>query len=139
KYSLDQELPQRELRARATYPRGLSFTKKNVILVIVDSLRADHTSLYGYGRPTTPFLGNFAGTGRAKVVQLALSTCSETNCGVLSTMTSRPAQHLIPTSFSLANLLHDQGYVVYQILSGNHDWRGLRQAYGFEQDLYFDS
>ena len=138
-YSRDQELPQRELRARAEYPRGLSFAKRNVIVVVVDSLRADHMSVYGYDRPTTPFLSNLASTGRAKVVQLALSTCSETNCGILSTMTSRPAQHLIPGNFSLANLLQDQGYAAYQILSGNHDWRGLRQAYGYEQALYFDS
>ena len=29
-------------------------SKLNVLLVAVDTLRADHTSLYGYGRPTTP-------------------------------------------------------------------------------------
>jgi hypothetical protein len=139
KFSLDHELPQRELRARAAYPRGLSFTRKNVILVVVDSLRADHTSVYGYARPTTPFLSSLAGTGRAKVVQLALSTCAETTCGLLSTLTSRSAQHLVRGSFALDNLLQDEGYAVYQILSGNHDWRGLRQAYGYEQGLYFDS
>src|SRR4029077_20359167 len=54
-YSLDQELPQRERRARAEYPRALSFAKKNVIIVVVDSLRADHTSLYGTAGRQHPF------------------------------------------------------------------------------------
>jgi arylsulfatase A-like enzyme len=32
----------------------------NVIFVLVDTLRADHTSLHGYERPTTPFLEELA-------------------------------------------------------------------------------
>src|SRR5690606_16516623 len=28
----------------------------NVLCILVDTLRADHLSLYGYERPTTPFL-----------------------------------------------------------------------------------
>ena len=33
--------------------------RPNVILVSIDTLRADHTGLYGYGRDTTPFLDRF--------------------------------------------------------------------------------
>jgi len=32
----------------------------NVILIVMDTVRADHTSLYGYERDTTPFLKEFA-------------------------------------------------------------------------------
>ena len=32
----------------------------NVIIVLVDTLRADHMSLYGYERATTPFIDKFA-------------------------------------------------------------------------------
>ena len=124
---------------RAKYQQGQSFVKKNVILIIVDSLRADHMSLYGYGRATTPFLSKLLGTGHLRKVELALSTCASTNCGVLSTLTSRPLTHLADGDFSLHQLLSDQGYEVYRILSGNHDWEGLRQVYGNDQTLYFDS
>lgn len=34
-----------------------------VILISIDTLRADHLSLYGYDRPTAPFLGRLAAEG----------------------------------------------------------------------------
>ena len=36
---------------------------RNVILIAVDTLRADHLSCYGYGRPTTPHLDELAADG----------------------------------------------------------------------------
>jgi len=46
-----------KLSARKT-PGPVS--KPNVILVVMDTVRADHTSLYGYQRDTTPFLKELA-------------------------------------------------------------------------------
>ncbi len=37
--------------------------KMNVVIISIDSLRADHMGLYGYGRDTTPFLDAYARTG----------------------------------------------------------------------------
>ncbi|MEF8813137.1 MAG: sulfatase-like hydrolase/transferase [Halovenus sp.] len=34
--------------------------RNNVLLVVLDSVRAENTSLHGYGRETTPFLSDFA-------------------------------------------------------------------------------
>jgi len=124
---------------RATYARNQSFEKKNIILIVVDSLRADHMALYGYGRPTTPFLSGLFQSGHLRRVEMALSTCAETNCGVMSTLTSRAWAHYVNGDFSLDQLLHDQGYQVYRLLSSDHNWHGLRQMYGNEQTLYFDS
>jgi hypothetical protein len=36
--------------------------QKNVVLIVVDTLRADRMGLYGYERPTTPELERFAET-----------------------------------------------------------------------------
>jgi glucan phosphoethanolaminetransferase (alkaline phosphatase superfamily) len=36
-------------------------TRKSLVLVTVDCLRADHCGFMGYGRPTTPFLDGLAG------------------------------------------------------------------------------
>jgi arylsulfatase A-like enzyme len=33
---------------------------RNIILIVVDTLRADHLGCYGYGRPTSPFLDSLA-------------------------------------------------------------------------------
>jgi arylsulfatase A-like enzyme len=35
----------------------------NVLLIVIDTLRADHVSCYGYSRPTTPQIDNLAGHG----------------------------------------------------------------------------
>lgn len=32
----------------------------NIVIIVMDTVRADHTSLYGYARNTTPFLRSFA-------------------------------------------------------------------------------
>jgi glucan phosphoethanolaminetransferase (alkaline phosphatase superfamily) len=127
-----------EPRRRAGYPAGQKFERKNVIIIIVDSLRADHTQVYGYERPTTPFLAGLLASGRLRKVEFATSTCAETNCGVLSTLFSKTLRRQIPEDFKLYDLLHDQGYKTYFILSGNHDWLGLKESYGHEMDLYFD-
>jgi glucan phosphoethanolaminetransferase (alkaline phosphatase superfamily) len=133
-----RRLAMEEPQSRARYPSGQSFEKKNVIIIIVDSLRADHTQVYGYERPTTPFLASLLATGKLRKVEFATSTCAESNCGILSTLFSRTLRHQVSEDFKLYELLHDQGYKTYFVLSGNHDWQGLREAYGHEMDLYFD-
>jgi hypothetical protein len=41
-YSERAKLIAEERLIRASYPKGQSFSKKNVVLIVVDSLRADH-------------------------------------------------------------------------------------------------
>jgi arylsulfatase A-like enzyme len=38
-------------------------SRPNVLIYMIDTLRADHTSLYGYPRDTTPFLGQLGSKG----------------------------------------------------------------------------
>jgi hypothetical protein len=42
---------------------SLPKARANVVIYMVDTLRADHASLYGYKRDTTPFLRKLAATG----------------------------------------------------------------------------
>lgn len=37
--------------------------RPNILLISLDTLRPDHTTLYGYGRDTSPFLAEFARQG----------------------------------------------------------------------------
>jgi hypothetical protein len=137
-YSIRARLEAQEERVRASYPSGQSFQKKNVVVIMVDSLRADHMQVYGYERPTTPFLAELLETGRLKKVEVATSTCSDTTCGVMATLSSRPLGKQIPQSFKLPDLLHSQGYKIYFILSGSHRWYNLKDHYGINLDYYFD-
>jgi glucan phosphoethanolaminetransferase (alkaline phosphatase superfamily) len=127
-----------EPQVRAAYPKAMKFDRRNVIVIIVDSLRADHMSLYGYARPTTPFLSSLEAAGTLKKVQFATSTCAESNCGILSTLFSKTLRYQVPQDFKLYDLLKDQGYSTNFVLSGSHDWHDLREMYGFEHTLYFD-
>lgn len=60
---------------------------RNVIIVLVDTLRADHMSTYGYERETTPFIDRWA--SKAIVFERARSQSSCTFPSVNSLMTSR--------------------------------------------------
>ena len=37
--------------------------KPNILLIAIDSIRADHMSCYGYQRQTTPHIDRFAQSG----------------------------------------------------------------------------
>lgn len=39
------------------------FQDSNIILITIDTIRADHFGVYGYSRETTPYMDNFAKTG----------------------------------------------------------------------------
>lgn len=131
-------LREEEPRVRAAYPRTIPFTRRNVIVIIVDSLRADHMAVYGYPRRTTPFLDRMVSDGQMHKVDMATSTCSESNCGILSTLYSKHLRRQIPEAYKLHEVLRDQGYPSYFLLSGNHDWHGLTEMYGKEHTVFFD-
>ena len=117
----------------------------NVVLVLVDTLRADHLSTYGYGRPTSPTLDRLAGDAAR------LSATSQAACtfpSVNSLLTSRyPArffdfglERALPAETpSLAEILASEGYrtraatassIVRNILFPEHGETGY--ARGFE-------
>ena len=90
----------------------------NIIVVMVDTLRADHMSLYGYQRPTTPFIDRFA--SEAIVFERARSQAACTFPSVNSLFTSRYAfdfyvqgekQMGIPAEYpTMAEVLLARGY-----------------------------
>jgi glucan phosphoethanolaminetransferase (alkaline phosphatase superfamily) len=131
---------ERDAALRAAYPRQVAGArKKNVVLVIVDSLRADRMQVYGYQRPTTPFLSELVQSGRMKKVQSAFSSCSESFCGITSTLSSREFKDISARTFQLQDVLSDQGYQTWFLLSGNHRaWNGLQSFYHASDDTIFD-
>jgi arylsulfatase A-like enzyme len=87
------------------------------IVYLVDTLRADHTGVYGYERPTTPHLDAFAED--AVVFEQAIVHSSWTKPSVASILTSLlPGQHravqlrdaLDPSNRTLARHLDERGW-----------------------------
>jgi arylsulfatase A-like enzyme len=86
------------------------------IIYLVDTLRADHTGVYGYRRNTTPELDTFAKD--AVIFEQAISQASWTKPAVASILTSLPpGQHravqlrdtLDPSHTTIAKMLSDHG------------------------------
>lgn len=67
-------------------PQGAA-RRFNVVLVVVDSLRADHTSAYGYRYDTTPYLSQLA--GKAWVFERAYSQATNTSLSLPSLASGR--------------------------------------------------
>ncbi len=65
---------------------------RKIILIVIDCLRADHVSAYGYGRPTTPTIDSLA--ERGLLWEHAHSASSWTKPSVTSLLTGLyPGQH----------------------------------------------
>ena len=101
--------------------------RRNVIVIIVDSLRAGHMSLYGYPRDTTLFLRSFGEAEKLHAVRLALSTCSESYCGIATIMASRHFHQVSRHSFKPFDHLARHGYKKRFFLTGDHvGWSVLK-------------
>ncbi len=92
-------------------------TKPNILLITIDSLRADHLSLYGYFRETTPNLEKLAAEGA--YYENAFSPANWTGAAVASILTglyptchgfSNQRYYLDPDVESLATILQKRGY-----------------------------
>ena len=91
---------------------------RNVIFILVDTLRADRLSAYGYGRPTSPNFDAFARESVKFEANRSQASCTFPSAN--SILTSRwpsaflgqPDQKLgIPEGMpSIAEILHAQGY-----------------------------
>lgn len=97
-----------------------------VILYLVDTLRADHTTPYGYERDTTPHLAKFAKD--AVLFETAIAHSSWTKPSVASMMTSRlPSRHravqlrdpLDAGQVTLAEMLDAKGFATGAVIANS--------------------
>ena len=129
----------RDREARRMYPQQTDFDRKNVIIIVSDSLRADHLSPYGYSRGTTPFLTNLLKEGKLKKVELALSQTADSVGGFMAILSSKNWNNIVYDNFKIHDVLKDHGYRVNFIVGGdNSNWYSLRMFYGDEIDFFYD-
>jgi arylsulfatase A-like enzyme len=118
-----QPLRRGDVAASRTWPRGAP----NVILITLDTVRADHLSLYGYARPTTPRLDRWAERG------VVFANAIAPSCWTLPSHASiftglLPHQH----GANFAEPLSRRWWTLGEVLS----WRGYETA-GFTSNLIF--
>jgi len=121
----------------AEIPGRLSaIDRPNLVLILVDTLRADWTTPYGFDEDTTPELVRWA--QRGVVFARARAQSSWTKISMASLLTSLwPRTHgiheaddgLAEGAVTLADVLRDAGYRTYAIQTNG--W--LDQSFGFQQ------
>jgi glucan phosphoethanolaminetransferase (alkaline phosphatase superfamily) len=125
-------------RIEESYPRQPLGSRRNVVLIYVDALRADVLQPYG-GPGEMPFLARLVQTGQLQQFANVFASCSQTQCGIGSLLQSRPAHRVAATNFSLPKLLKRQGYQLRYLLSSDHQsFLGLKDYYGPDIDFYLD-
>lgn len=114
---------------------------RDIVLVTVDSLRADHVGWHGYDRNTTPNLDQRAAS--AKIFTSAFAHACSTRPSFPSIMTSSYAleyggfERLSPKRTTIAELLKKSGYET----AGFHSNLYLSADFGYDRgfDRFFDS
>lgn len=120
--------------------------RPHVFVLLVDALRADHVSAYGYPRPTTPAIDSLAADGVLFEQTIAASTFTKSS--IASLFTGRyPYQHgvywgsrrledgsvvsdlLPPAETTLAEALSSRGWLTEAWVQNSH----LRHGTGFAQ------
>jgi len=112
----------------------------NILLVSIDTLRADRMGIYGYGRPTSPNLDRIASEGI--VFDDATTTAPWTLPAHMSLMTGlHPGEHgceryftrLAPGAVTLAERLREAGYRCAAFTGGGYVAARFGFADGFEK------
>lgn len=107
--------------------------KKNILLITIDSLRADHLSCLGYYRETTPCIDNLAQNGF--LFTQAIANGPETSTSVPALLTStHPLMygyhpHLSKSKTTVAEVLRDDGYNT----AAFHSNPFLSKHYGYDR------
>ena len=123
---------------RRRYSAAARGDRRNVVLIVVDALRSDRMSVYGYSRDTTPYLDRLDRVGMLRKVPQVRATCASSGCGITSLISSKYVHEFSNKPFTLYEVLRLHGYRVHLILGGDHtNFYELNDAYG-KVDSYFD-
>ncbi len=119
-------------------------TGPDVILVTIDTLRADHLSCFGYSRETSPFIDELAGQGVLFTNHIAASSWTRPSTASLLTslypsghQTIKMNSRLPEGVVSLSEVMKREGYVTGIFSANGH----ISPTFGFEQgvDYFFQT
>jgi arylsulfatase A-like enzyme len=127
----ERPVPRAEISERVA-----TLERPNIVLILIDMLRADRTTPYGFELDTSPQLRRWA--DRGVLFERVLAQSSWTKMSVASLMTSlwprshgitEPGDGLADGAVTLAEILKEQGYQTFGIQTNG--W--LHASFGFQQ------
>jgi arylsulfatase A-like enzyme len=104
---------------QAAAEKSLDLRGRDILLVTIDALRADHVGAYGYGRPTTPNLDRLAREGTR--FERAYTPTPHTSYAVTSLMTGKYMRPLL----------------LQGMASDSDTWAGLLRTYGYRTAAFY--
>jgi arylsulfatase A-like enzyme len=113
-----------------TTSREIGICQPNFLILVLDTLRADHLGLYGYGRPTSPTLDSLAGT--SVVFDHAVAQGAATYVSHRSLFHSRLPSQVGSDRPTLAAILRTAGYQTAGFTDGGQMSGSLGFARGFD-------
>ncbi len=128
----------KEDAAAGRYPNA------NVILIVIDTLRADHLGCYGYSRNTSPFIDSLAEEGI--IFQQMLAQTSWTRPGTASILTGLYPKHhgantrddlLAEEILLLPEILKKQGFHTAAFMTNVNTGQEQGFGQGFDEFFYF--
>lgn len=114
--------------------------RPNVIIYVIDCLRADHVGAYGYKRDTTPNIDSFASEGA--LFLNAYSQATWTKPSMTSLMSSQHVsahkvdalgEHLPASTYTIADVMRNEGYHTVSITDNFHGGVITNLDQGFER------
>lgn len=130
----------RDRQVAAAYRAPERTPSKTVVLITVDSLRADQMGVYGHPRDNTPFLTRLHREGRLVRFDNAFTTCPVSFCSLVAMHASKYWHQLGERNFTIVEVMKRLGYATHFLLSGDHSTHyGLRAFYGSGIDDYRDA
>jgi choline-sulfatase len=124
--------------------RKITRTRPNIVVYLVDTLRADHLGCYGYAKPVSPHLDRFA--EGATLFETAIAQAPWTRPSVTSILTGLgPLQHGVRTlearlpdaADTLAERLRAAGYRTAAFSTNWHVSAESGLAQGFDDFVFF--
>jgi hypothetical protein len=117
--SCDDPVECLEKTTGAAHERTLDLRDRDLLLVTIDALRADHVGAYGYGRPTTPNIDRFAREGM--LFEHAYTATPHTSYAITSLMTGKYMRPLLLQGMGL----------------DSDTWAGLLRTYGYRTAAFY--
>ena len=128
-----------------TAPASIAGERPNLVLIIIDTLRADRLGCYGYSGQTSPELDALAADGVRFERVIAPTSWTRPSIGALLTghhprtlgLYREKAEILADRFTTLAELLRDNGYTTVGMTANPH----INSSYNFDQGFatYLDS
>lgn len=110
--------------------RDLSSPAASIVLISLDTVRADHLSLYGFPRTTTPYLSELS--ERCVTFERAIAQSGSTFPSHRSILTSRYSWHVGESDVRLAEALQAAGYATAGFTGGGNVAAELGFSRGFD-------